>query len=357
MAELGAEVAGDGGLAVRAMTLRCQGVVANRVPVADDQWLVALRAVGAAAAAVVDIAGVNVVQAGIAGDLAGLGEGGRWCCRGVGHFPVRVEGREMQRHVRAEFAGDPLRQLGDFADAIVVAGDEQGGDFQPAIGAMVDVNQPIEHCWQVRAAELAVKVVGEGLEVDIGRIHHRKKLACRGLMDVARRHRHIVDAQLAAGEGGVDGVFGKNHRVVVGVGHALRAVAFGGLGDGLRAGGVHQAIHVFGARNVPVLAELAGEIAARRAKGKDAAAGVKVIEGFFLDGVDAKAGRAAIGGQLHHAILHAADKAGTALALVQLAIARAEVALDAPVRQRMPPAAWVGRFCGQHAFSFHFCTP
>jgi len=41
---------------------------------------------------------------------------------------------------------------------------------------------------------------------------------------------------------------------------------------------------------------------------------------------------------LHAAIDHLANEAGAALAFVQLAIAGTQVALDAAVGQRMPPA-------------------
>jgi hypothetical protein len=69
-------------------------------------------------------------------------------------------------------------------------------------------------------AQLVIEVVGEGLEVDVGGIHHRKELARRLGVDVAGGHGDVADALLAAGQRGVDGVFGKDHRVVVGEGHA-----------------------------------------------------------------------------------------------------------------------------------------
>ena len=52
-----------------------------------------------------------------------------------------------------------------------------------------------------------------------------------------------------------------------------------------------------------------------------------------------------------------ADKTGAALAFVQLAIARAEVALDAAVGQGVPPAGRMERFCRAHGLaSCHFFT-
>ena len=222
---------------------------------------------------------------------------------------------------------------------------------------MVDVGEDVEHRLQVADAELVVELVGEGLEVDVGGIHDGEEFARRLAVDVAGGDGDVADALLAAGERGVDGVFGEDDRVVVGVGDGVGAVALGGGGDHLRAGFVHQAIHVLRLGDVPVLAELAGEVAAGGAEGEDAAAGVEVVERLLLDRVDAEAGGAAVGGQLHGAIDHLAHEAGAALAFVQLAVARAEVALHAAVGQGMPPAAGVEGFGGSSwQGSFHFLT-
>ncbi len=151
-------------------------------------------------------------------------------------------------------------------------------------------------------------------------------------MDVTGGDGDVADALFAAGERGVDGVFGEDHRVVVGVGDGIGTIAPSRVGDHPRAGGVHQAVHVLRLGDVPVLAELAGQVAAGGAEGEDAAAGVEMVERLLFDGVDAEAGRAAVGGEFHLAAIdHLAHEAGTALAFVQLAVARAEVALHTAV--------------------------
>ena len=91
--------------------------------------------------------------------------------------------------------------------------------------------------------------------------------------------------------------------------------------------------------DVPVLAELAGEVAAGRAEGQHRRARQEMVERLLLDRVDAEAGRAAVGGQHDLVVLAGAHEAQTALALVQLALARAQVALDAPVLEPVPVAA------------------
>ena len=63
-----------------------------------------------------------------------------------------------------------------------------------------------------------------------------------------------------------------------------------------------------------------------------------MVERLLLDRVNAEAGRAAISRQDHLVFDVLADEAGAALAFVQLAVARAQVALDAPAVDGVPPA-------------------
>ena len=56
---------------------------------------------------------------------------------------------------------------------------------------------------------------------------------------------------------------------------------------------VHQRVHLARLRDVPVLAELAREVAARGAERQHARAGIEVIERLLLDRIDAEAGRRA----------------------------------------------------------------
>src|SRR5262249_40192344 len=111
------------------------------------------------------------------------------------------------------------------------------------------------------------------------------------------------------------------------------------LRDRLRRGALLNAIERARFRNVPVLAELAGQVATRRAEGQHRRTGEKVIERLLLDRIDAKAGGAAVGGEEDLVVLARAHEAKAALAFMQLAIARAQVALDAAVLQSMPVAA------------------
>jgi len=83
--------------------------------------------------------------------------------------------------------------------------------------------------------------------------------------------------------------------------------------------------------HVPVLAELAGEIAAGRAERQHGRAGQEVIERLFLDRIDAEPARAAVGEQPDLAAFGPANKAQAALSVVHLARTRAHIALHPTV--------------------------
>ena len=148
----------------------------------------------------------------------------------------------------------------------------------------------------------------------------------------------------------VDGVLQEDHRIVVGKGDAAAAAGLGGAGDRLGRGPIGQPVELPRLRDVPVLAELAGQVAAGGAERQDRRAGQEVVERLLLDGVDAEAAGAAVGGQHHPVAAARPDEAQPALALVQLAQPRADVALHPPVVERMPVAAGeqvLGRQIGQ----------
>ena len=68
---------------------------------------------------------------------------------------------------------------------------------------------------------------------------------------------------------------------------------------------------------------------------------VEVIERLLLDRVDAEARRAPVGREHHRVADALAHEARAALAFVQPAVARAQVALDAAVVEHVPPAAGI----------------
>ena len=108
---------------------------------------------------------------------------------------------------------------------------------------MLDVAQGVQHRLQMAAGELVVKILAEGLQVDIGGIHELEKFLARFFADVAGGDRHGFDTLPLTGDGRVHRVFEKNHRVVVGVGHAATTQLLRGVGQHLGRGAVGQGIH------------------------------------------------------------------------------------------------------------------
>src|SRR6185369_5135476 len=120
--------------------------------------------------------------------------------------------------------------------------------------------------------------------------------------------------------------------------HARGAAVARGCGDALRRGGVHQPVHLAALGDVPVLAELAGKVATCSPERQHAGAGEEMVERLLLYGIEAEAGAAAVRGE-HHPVAGAlAHEAHAALPVVQPAVARAQIALDAAVVQTVPPS-------------------
>ena len=115
----------------------------------------------------------------------------------------------------------------------------------------------------------------------------------------------------------------EDHRIVVGKGNRA-ATQFGrGIGNLLRAGIVGQGIDLARLADIPVLAELAGQVAAGGAETEYRGARQEMIKRFFLDRVYAEPAGTPVAGQHDLAILVAANETQAALALTQFTETRA----------------------------------
>jgi hypothetical protein len=151
-------------------------------------------------------------------------------------------------------------------------------------------------------------------------------------MDIAGSHGNRMDATFVAGTGSVDGILGKNHRIVVGKCNTCTVRRLCSQCDGLRAGLIHQAIHILRLADIPVLAEFTGQVAPRRTKGKHRGTWIIMIERFLLDRIDTETGRTPVGGKDHAFAFPHTHETRTALTITQLAVTRTQVTLNAPVR-------------------------
>src|SRR5262249_48405513 len=176
-------------------------------------------------------------------------------------------------------------------------------------------------------------------EIDVGGIHVPEELDPGLGRDVAGAHCDSFDASLAAGLRDVDRIFEKDHRIVVSEGDGPRAARDGCLRDCLGRSFVLQPVAVARFRDVPVLAELADEVAPGGTEGEHRRPGQEMVERLLLDRVDAEARGASIGGEHDLVVVAGAHVAESALAVMETAIARAEIALDAAVLELVPVAA------------------
>ena len=203
---------------------------------------------------------------------------------------------------------------------------------------MFHMHQGVEHIGERGARELPIEALGKSFQIHIGGIHRPKELLERFRQDIARRHRNSAHADLPAGRRNINRIFEKDHRVVIGRRHGPAAMGHGGLGNRLGHRLIGEPVELPTLRDIPVLTELAGQVTARRPKTEHRRARQEMIEGLLLDGVDAIAARAAIGGEHNLIVGPGTHETQPALALVEFAQSRAQIALDAPVFQGVPVA-------------------
>jgi hypothetical protein len=115
------------------------------------------------------------------------------------------------------------------------------------------------------------------LEIDVRRVHGGKQALARLLANETRGDRDVLHAPRAASGRGVERVFHKDDRIVVGIGDARAAQALGGARDRLRRRVRAQPRDFAALGDVVVLAEGASEIAARRPERQHRRTGEEVI--------------------------------------------------------------------------------
>jgi hypothetical protein len=113
------------------------------VPVALDHRRAARRAERRVAVGVVDVARVDVAQAGGAGDPARALERRERRVGQVAHPVVGMERGEVERDVGAEVAGDELGELGELLVAVVERRDDVRRDLGPDLGLVDEVAERV----------------------------------------------------------------------------------------------------------------------------------------------------------------------------------------------------------------------
>jgi hypothetical protein len=231
---------------------------------------------------------------------------------------------------------DPTAHPAQLVIGVVVSWHDQCGQFDPEISGGHGPLDGLEHRIEIAATHLPVVLVREALEVDVHRIHHPEQFLAWTRFDVAGGHPHRPHALGATGERGIDGVLEEHNRVVVGERHAAAPEPHRGVRDGLRRGAVGQRVDVPGLRDVPVLTELAGQVASGGAEGEHRSPGQEVVQRLLLDGVDAVSAGATVGRRDDPVAFAGPDETQPALPFVQPTGPGTDVALHPAVVEQMP---------------------
>src|SRR6478672_2696469 len=98
------------------------------IPIAANEDCATGMTVGSLARGVVNIAGIDVMEARIRCDPSRLAQRLRRCRRSVGQLPVWMKGREVERHVGPESIHHPGALCFNFGGRVVLPWDKQSGD-------------------------------------------------------------------------------------------------------------------------------------------------------------------------------------------------------------------------------------
>lgn len=343
------KVSSDGSVTMLASVLE-HLVVSDGVPVAFDDALLAGWAVCRSAIGIVDIAGVDVMESIGFGDVSCALECGRRGAWFVIHFEIGMKGCEVQGDRGAEMCVDPFCEGMEFGVGVIFAGDQECGQFDPDVGFLFEVEECVEDGVEVCKTDFVIKAFAKGFEVDVGGVDILEKVgSCFGC-DIPGCDGDGADVLRVAGLCNINGILGKDHGIIVRECHAFASHLPGTAGDLFGCGLIGETVHLFGFADIPILAKAASEIASSSAKGKDAGAGIEVIEWFFFDRIDAKAAAFAICREYHLLVDVLSDKAEATLSFAELAGAWAEIALNLPLVDRLPVPSGIGvrrwgRFC------------
>src|SRR6185295_6458184 len=177
---------------------------------------------------------------------------------------------------------------------------------------------------------------------DVGRVDVSIELGARAGAHVARGHRDGPDPAFTASVRDIGRVLPEDRWVVVRESHTAAAHFVGHPGEvcGRRAVGERVGLPRLG--DIPVLTELAREVAAGSAERQHRRARQEVVERLLLDRVDAEPTGPAIAGEHDLVVGACTHETQATLALTQFAGARAYIALDPAVNEAMvmtPPIA------------------
>jgi hypothetical protein len=101
------------------------------IPIATNEEYAARVTVSSLARGIVNIAGIDVMEASIPCDPSRFAQRLGRCRRSIGQFPVWMKGREVERHVGPESIHHPGALRFNFGRRVVLSRDEQRSNLKP----------------------------------------------------------------------------------------------------------------------------------------------------------------------------------------------------------------------------------
>ena len=154
----------------------------------------------------------------------------------------------------------------DLLFRIILAWNQQGGQFKPGISLVFYIFEGFEYRGQMTATNLEIEAIAKRLQVHIGCVHRLEKFYPWFRVDITGSDRYRFYTAFATGSSHIDRIFEEYDRVVVGKGNTSAGHFFSHFGQLPGRGSICQRIHFAGLGHVPVLAKLAGEIATSGSK-------------------------------------------------------------------------------------------
>ena len=252
-----------------------------------------------------------------------------------------MERGEVQRHIIAQVLQHPIAQLLKFGVAVVQRWNDEIGDLKPHAGFMPQPLQRVQYRLQVGQRDLAVKLLGERFEVNIGGVNVAIDVEKRLARDVTIRDHHRVQAGAVGFARDVDNVLAPDGRLVVGERDVGRAVLQRHFDHVFRTERQGVDLVGLGLGDVPVLAKGTTHIAAGGTHGKDLRAREKMVERLLLDRIHRHGGWPPVAELQQASAFILADEAEAALAFSDVAMPRTKVTVETAVGHCLPPARLV----------------
>src|SRR4029434_5163946 len=251
--------------------------------------------------------------------------------------------REVKRHRITQVFHHPVAEFFGFIYVVVFVRNHQIGDLKPNVGFVLEPFQRIQHGFKMGKRQLVIEALGKRFEIDVGGVNVAINLRSRFGSDVDGGDHYAFNSSLARHTGYVDNEFAPDHRIVISKGNARYFTLDRQFDDLLRTRVQALRLVEFRLADAPVLAETASQIAASGAEAQDFAARQEMIERFFFDGIDGKAGRSSVAERVELAADVLANVAKAGLAFSYPAKARAKRAEYLAVGFGMPPQGFLHR--------------